>query len=252
MCARVPLCSSSKIPSFVSPLAKNKRGQKTAAAIKSLGVLRLPVALLPLFPCVARRRRALAFHWKGTRNRCLAASFPVGGAAVVQNRKEGREREQAELLFKNGSKEKKNSFSCLTPQTPLATAEPSAAAGEGAAASAAAATSSSSPLLPPLPAPAPAFAAAAASAAAAAAPAGLVMSWIDALLRSLLAPPEARRIKYFWAWDATCVGVRVVTQLFFFFFLFVSKVSEEEKDEEKRSEETKKKTGLNNKLTLSR
>lgn len=41
------------------------------------------------------------------------------------------------------------------------------------------------------------------------------MSWIDARLRSLLAPPEARRIKYFWACEATCVGVRVVTQLCF-------------------------------------
>jgi len=45
------------------------------------------------------------------------------------------------------------------------------------------------------------------------------MSWIDALLRSRLAPPEARRIKYFWAWEATWVGVRVVTHLFLFLFL---------------------------------
>ena len=189
---------------------------------------------------------------EGQKESLLLLLFLSREAAVKRKiRAKKSTHKKVQLFIKNGSK---RGIKISLPQTPLATAEPSAgaapAADEGAAAATSASSLSSSPLLlPPFP-PAPpaaaaaatAFAAAAASAAAAAAPAGLVMSWIDALRRSLLAPPEAKRMKYFWAWEATCVGVRVVTQLFFFFFFFAHRGEPKgEKVKEKRKKEKSKK-----------
>ena len=228
MGARPLFYSSFPVP---PSLAKTQKETKKLLLLKN----RCLFALLPLspslFPSLPRATPpALVFPLEGHKKSLpwLPLSQWRSRRSVVkreeEKKKRSEEKKKSKLLFKNGRGIKKErAFFLLLPQTPLATAEPSAAAGEGAAAaSAAAAASSSSPLLPPFPAalaPAAALAEASAAAAAAAAPAGLVMSWIDALLRSLRAPPEARRMKYFWAWEATCVGVRVVTQLYFFIFV---------------------------------